>query len=142
MTSVKTIVDNTISILKADATLVAVKNSWHKGQPPESRINRYPYGWVEWLGGIVATDTPVIEDVKDNLLIVIVDMKAAEDKAEDSVMDYAEKIKAVIYADRTLNDTVKKTFLRRREKQKLLHEDYSIAAVGLTFELKHIDDLS
>ena len=142
MTSVKTIVANTIAILKAAASLAAVKNSWHLGQPPESRINRYPYGWVEWLGGVVATDTPVLEAVTDNLLIVIVDMKAAEDKAEDSVMDYAEKIKTVIYADRTLNDAVKKTFLRRRDKQKLLHEEYSIAAVGLTFEVRHIDDLS
>lgn len=141
MTSVKTIVDNTITILKAADSLKNVRK-WHLGQPPEGRVIGYPYGWVEWLGGIVATDTPVIEDVKDTLLIVIVDMNAAEDKAEDSVMDYAEKIKNVIYADRTLNDAVKKTFLRRRDKQKLLHEDYSVAAVGLTFELKHIDTLS
>lgn len=140
MTSVKIIVDNTIAILKATKDLKNVKK-WHKGQPPESRINAYPYGWVEWLGGIVATSTPIIEDVKDNLLIVIVDMHAAENKAEDSVMDYTEKIKAAIYADRTLNEVVQKTFLRRREKQKLLHEDYSIAAVGLTFEVYHIDSL-
>lgn len=141
MTSVKTIVDKTIAILKAAKGLGNVKK-WHKGQPAEARVIGYPYGWVEWLGGPVETDTPVIESVKDSLLIVIVDMKAAENKAEDSVMDYTEKIKTIIYADRTLNGAVKKTYLRRREKQKLLHKDYSIAAVGLTFEVQHIDSLS
>lgn len=126
-------------MLEAAESLSNVKE-WHKGAPALGRINRYPYGYVEWMGGPVSPRTGVSEKVKDQLFVVIVDRHVAEDKAEDAVMDYAVSIHAVVKSDRTLNGAVTRSWLSFREKEKLFEgkTDASIAGVRLSFTVFYL----
>jgi len=124
-------VDAVIALLEADDTLKAAE--WHKGEPARSRWNKYPFGWVEWLGGQVKPHTAVKSEHRPNLIIVLCDRDVAEDVAEDSVMDFAESIETLMRANPTIGGKVDMHWMSFDEKAKVFEEDRSIAGVRLTF---------
>jgi len=136
MTSRKEIIDSILSIFRAHADTKTVE--WHKGEPPRSRWNQYPFGWVEWVGGPIEPRTAISEKHKPMIHIVVNSKHVDEDKAEDSVMDYAEKLESVIEGDRTLGGMATTCWFIFDEKSKMFEEDYSIAGIRLTLKVLYV----
>jgi hypothetical protein len=137
LTSPKTIRDKIIDLIKAadpknskDAGVTA----WFKGEPPKSRYPGFPWGWVEWAGGPMEPPVGSKAEVKDVFLIVVVDKHIEADRAEDSVMDFAESVEAVLDNDGTVGGLVGRSYVTNREKQKLFDGDYSVCACRITFQ--------
>ena len=77
MANPKTIRDQIITILTTANPLneagVSIKK-WFKGQPPLSRAPAFPWGWVEWSGGVMQPPVGSKAEINDNFFIVIVDI--------------------------------------------------------------------
>lgn len=139
MTSPKTIRDQIISLL----TTANPKNGdgkgvvkWFKGEPPHSRWPGFPWGWVEWSGG--AMEPPVGEkaEIKDAFFVVVVDKHVDAEKAEDSVMDFADSVEAVLDNSPTIGGLVAYSWVVNREKQKVFLDDYSMVALRITLSTR------
>jgi len=132
MTSPKAIRNQIITILDAATSLDSIKR-FFKGEPPRSRWPGFPWAWVEWAGGPMAPGAAKMT-VEDRFYIVVVDKHIEAEKAEDSIMDYAESVVAVLDDDPSLGGLVAASWVTNREKQKLFEADYSIVAVRITLQ--------
>jgi len=133
--SPKAIRDQIITILKAAKPKNAAGKSvirWFKGEPPKSRWPGYPWGWVEWAGGPMEPPVGSKAEIHDSFLLVVVDRHIDAEKAEDSVMDFAESVEAVLDNDSSIEGLVGRSYVVNREKQKLFERDYSICALRVT----------
>jgi hypothetical protein len=140
VTSPKAIRDQTISILttanpKNGAGKSIVK--WFKGEPPKGRWPGFPWGWVEWAGGTMAPPVGSKAETRDNFHIVVVDKHIEADKAEDSIMDFADSVEAALDDDPSIGGLVATSWVVNREKQKVFIDgDYSMCVVRLTLSTR------
>jgi len=137
MTSPKRIRDQIITLIQTAAPQNGVKATitrWFKGEPPKSRWPGFPWAWVEWGGGQMNPPVGAIAEVKDLFYIVVVDKHVEADRAEDSIMDFAESIEAALDDQPTLGGLVSRSYVVNREKQKLFDGDYSICACRITLQ--------
>lgn len=74
--------------------------------------------------------------IRDNFYVVVVDKHIEADKAEDSIMDFADSVEAVLDNDPTINNLVATSYVTNREKQKLFEGDYSIVALRITLSTR------
>jgi len=71
--------------------------------------------------------------IRDNFYVVVVDKHIEADKAEDSIMDFADSVEAVLDDDPSINNLVATSWVGNREKWKTFIEgDYSMVAVRIT----------
>lgn len=106
---------------------------WFKGQPSSSRAPAFPWGWVEWLGGEMKHDIgSVTAEINDKFLIAVLDKHINVDKAEDSIMDFADTIETALESSVLLGGLVIDSWIINREKQKSFENDYSVVAVKIT----------
>lgn len=132
MTSPKSIRDQIITILAAAPSLASIKK-WFKGQPPQNRWPGFPWCWVEWTGGPMEAPVGSKQLIRDNFYVVVVDKHIEADKAEDSIMDFADSVEAVLDDDPSINNLVATSWVGNREKWKTFIEgDYSMVAVRIT----------
>ena len=135
MVSPKAIRDQVITILEnadpKNGANVSVKE-WFKGEPPKSRWPGFPWGWVEWSGGSMEPPVGAKAEIRDDFFVVVVDKHIDAEKAEDSVMDFADSVEAALDDSPTVGDLVAASWVVNREKQKLFQGDYSIVALRLT----------
>jgi len=136
MPNPRAIRDQIISILTAadpknDAE-ASIKKIF-KGEPPRSRWPGFPWGWVEWVGGIMEPPVGAKAQIRDIFYIVIVDRHVDAEKAENSIMEFASSVEAALDDDPSIGGLVAASWVINREKQKLFESDYSIVAVRLTF---------
>ena len=129
ITNPKDIVDNLLTILNAADETKGVE--WHKGEPARSKWNKYPFGWVEWDGETIKPKTSVSEKIYPRIFIAVVDRNIHEGKAEDSIMDFAVKVKDAVKITPTLLGSVETSWFTDRDKEKFFEEDHSIVGVGL-----------
>lgn len=135
MTSPKAIRDEIINLLKtADPKNSEGKSikKWFKGEPPRSRWPDFPWGWVEWAGGSMEPPVGSKAEIRDIFFIVTVDKHIDAEKAEDSVMDFAESIEAALDDSPTIGGLVNYSWVVNREKQKVFLDDYSVCALRVT----------
>jgi len=137
MASPKAIRDQIISILQSadpkNGDGKSVKR-WEKGEPPRNRWPDFPWGWVEWAGGVQEAPVGSKAELKDIFFVAIVDKHINVEKAEDSVMDFVESVEAALDDDPTIGGLVAASYVVNREKVKWFEKesDYSFRAVGLT----------
>ena len=133
MTSPTQIVDQILAIVRADATLKGVKQ-WFLGEPAPSRINGYPSGWVEWMGGLKEPPVPGKQVIRDSFAVAVICQHADCEKAEREGMTLAETVETVFKNHSTVDGKVSSGWVSNREKQKLFSQekDYSIVAVRVT----------
>lgn len=140
MTSPKAIRNQIISILQTANPLNGAGKSivrWMKGEPAKSRWPGFPWGWVEWAGGVQEAPVGSKAEIRDNFFVVVVDKHIEADKAEDSVMDFAESIEAALDDSPTLGGLVAASYVVNREKQKVFLEgDYSMIALRITLSTR------
>ncbi len=137
MTGPKAIRNQIITILQTADPKNGQNQSINKiffGEPPKSRYPGFPWGWVEWAGGPMEPPVGAKAEVKDVFLIVVVDKHIEADRAEDSVMDFADSVEAVLDNDGTVGGLVGRSYVTNREKQKLFDGDYSVCACRITFQ--------
>jgi hypothetical protein len=106
--------------------------AWFKGEPPKSRWPGFPWGWVEWSGGVMEAPVGSKAMIRDSFYIVVVDKHIEADKAEDSVMDFAESVEAALDDSPTIGGLVAASYVVNREKQKVFLGDYSMVALRIT----------
>jgi hypothetical protein len=136
LTSPKAIRDQIITLLKAanpkNGVGQGIKEIF-KGEPPKSRWHDKPWGWVEWTSGAMQAPVGSKAEIRDSFVVVIVDKHIDAEKAEDSVMDFAESIEAALDDSPTIGGLVAASYVVNREKQKVFLEgDYSMVAVRIT----------
>jgi len=139
MASPKTIRDQIISILvTADPKNAEGKSvvKWFKGEPPKSRYPDKPWGWVEWAGGAMEPPVGAKAQIRDNFYIVIVDKHIEAEKAENSIMDFAESVEAALDDSPALGNLVAYSYVSNREKEKMFLGDYSICALRITLSTR------
>ncbi|HLE74924.1 MAG TPA: hypothetical protein VI864_02640 [Candidatus Bathyarchaeia archaeon] len=140
MTSPKAIRDQIITLLTtADPKNGAGKSvvKWFKGEPPKSRWPGFPWGWVEWTGGIMEPPVGSKAEIRDNFFVVVVDKHVDAEKAEDSVMDFADSVEAALDDSPTIGGLVAYSWVVNREKQKVFLEgDYSMIALRITLSTR------
>lgn len=140
MTSPKAIRNQIISLLTSANPKNGVGESitrWFKGEPPKSRWPGFPWGWVEWAGGVQEAPVGSKALIRDNFYVVVVDKHIEADKAEDSVLDFAESVEAALDDSPTLGGLVEASYVVNREKQKVfLQGDYSMVAVRITLSTR------
>jgi hypothetical protein len=137
VTSPKLIRDEIITLIEAADPQNASKKGvtkWFKGEPPKSRWPGFPWGWVEWGGGQMNAPVGSIAEIKDLFYIVVVDKHIESDRAEDSIMDFAESIEAVLDDSPTIGGLVSRSYVVNREKQKVFDADYSVCACRITLQ--------
>ena len=105
---------------------------WFKGQPPPSRYPGFPWGWVEWTGGRMGAPVGSKAEIDDQFYVVVVDKHIDAEKAEDTIMEFAQSIEAALDDYTTIGDLVARSFIINREKEKQFQRDYSIIATRLT----------
>ena len=131
----KAIRDQIITILTTANPLneagVSIKK-WFKGQPPLSRAPAFPWGWVEWSGGVMQPPVGSKAEINDNFFIVIVDKHINPEKAEDSVMEFVDSVEAALDDAPTIGGLVARSFVGNREKEKQFQSDYSMVAARIT----------
>jgi len=136
LTSPKTLRDQIISILQnadpKNGESKSIKKIF-KGEPPQSRWPGFPWGWVEWAGGpLTPSSMSVKARVEDRFFVVVVDKHVDADRAEDSVMDFADSVEAALDADPTIGGLVATSYVVNREKEKRFLGDYSLVALRIT----------
>lgn len=138
MTNPKAIRDQIITILNMadpkNGSGASVKNKWVKGEPIRSRWPGFPWGWVEWGGGVMEAPVGSKAMIRDIFFVAVVDKHIEVEKAEDSVMEFAESVEAALDDDSTIGGLVAASYVVNREKIKWFEKDsdYSFRAVGLT----------
>ena len=139
MANPKAIRDQIITILTTANPLneagVSIKK-WFKGQPPLSRAPAFPWGWVEWSGGVMQPPVGSKAEINDNFFIVIVDKHINPEKAEDSVMEFVDSVEAALDDAPTIGNLVAYSWVSNREKEKQFEGDYSLIAVRLTLSTR------
>lgn len=105
-----------------------------KGEPPKSRWPGFPWGWVEWSTGGMEPPVGTKAEIRDAFNIVIVDKHIDAEKAEDSIMDFADAVEAAMDDSPSLSDFVGRSYVTNREKQKVFDGDYSMVAVRITLQ--------
>ena len=139
MANPKAIRDQIITILTTadpkNEAGVSIKK-WFKGQPPLSRAPAFPWGWVEWSGGVMQPPVGSKAEINDNFFIVVVDKHINSEKAEDSVMEFVDTIVAALDDAPTIGDLVAYSWVSNREKEKQFEGDYSLIAVRLTLSTR------
>jgi len=134
------IVENILTMLKADANLKALKTRWHKGEPLPATWNKFPFGWVEWSGGPATPRTVTLNEFREEVHIVVVCMHVAHERAEDSIMDYAALIKDVLSADYTLLGAVARSWCSARVKDKFFTStDHNLTVMRLTLTVEYLE---
>lgn len=108
--------------------------SWFKGEPPKSRWPGFPWGWVEWNGGAMEAPVGSKAEIRDSFFVVVVDKHIEADRAEDSVMDFADSVEASLDDSPTIGGLVARSYVVNREKQKLFDGDYSVCALRITLQ--------
>lgn len=140
MTNPKDIVDNILTMLKADADLAALKNHWHKGEPKPGTWNKFPFGWVEWSGGPGKPRSVTINEFTEQVHIVVVCMHVDHKRAEDSAMEYAALIKDVLSADYTLLGAVARSWCSARVKDKFFTStNHNLTVVRVTWTVTYLE---
>jgi len=131
----KQIRDKIIDLLKSgDPKNADGKNiiKWFEGEPPPSRYSAFPFGWVEWVGGEMKAPVGSKAEITDRFYVVVIDKFVNPEKAEDSIMDFANSIEDTLDDFPTLGDLVATSFVINREKEKQFEGDYSMVGVRLT----------
>lgn len=137
MTSPKAIRDQIIDLLTtANPQNGAGKGvvKWFKGEPPRLRWPGFPWGWVEWAGGPMAPPVGSKAEIRDSFFVVVVDKHIDAERAEDSVMDFADSIEAALDDSPTVGGLVARSYVVNREKQKLFDGDYSMVACRIILQ--------
>ena len=139
MTSPKAIRDQIISLL----TTAAPKNGdgkgivkIFKGEPPKNRWPGFPWAWVEWSGGLMEPPVGSKAEIRDSFFIVVVDKHIEAEKAEDSIMDFADSVEAALDDSPTIGGLVAYSWVVNREKQKVFLDDYSVCALRITLSTR------
>ena len=73
-------------------------------------------------------------EIRDAFFVVVVDKHVNAEEAEDSAMDFAESIEAVLDDSPSIDGLVARSYVINREKQKLFDGDYSMVALRVTLQ--------
>lgn len=140
MSNPSDIVENVLTMLKADAELEALEKRWHKGEPLPQTWNKFPFGWVEWAGGPARPRTVTLNEFREEIHVVVVCMHAKHERAEDSVMNYAALIKDVLEVDYTLLGAVNRSWCSARVKDKYFtSEKRNMTVMRLTITVEYLE---
>lgn len=83
---------------------------------PPVRAPRFPYGWVDFVGGEVEQHTAEEDLHRWRFRVVIVNRKRADtDETEKAVMDYTEKAVSILKSHRRLDGLVEDLAVERIE---------------------------
>lgn len=136
-TSVTSPADIVTQLLASLASIKSVKK-WYSGQPPASRTPGFPYGWVEWAGGI--RDAPVYSraETRDKFYIVVVCKHIDNEKAEAEALGYVKTLEDLIKAGPSIGGLVNFAWVSNREKEKLFDKDYSVVGVRVTVDSRRL----
>jgi len=105
------VIDQIITMLKANATLNAEVLSWFFGDRTVDRITRFPAIMVYLRGGPVSPGIGAAETEEMDYVIVNLQNKPqAEEKAERACLEHARIIKDVLKADRSLGGLVASSY--------------------------------
>lgn len=140
MTNPSDIVENILTMLKADADLRELKKRWHKGEPLPGTWNKYPFGWVEWRGGSATPRTVTLNEFREEIYIAVVCMHVNHERAEDYAMNYAALIKDVLEVDYTLLGAVNRSWCSARVKDKYFtSENSNMTIMRLTLTVAYLE---
>jgi len=110
---------------------------WFKAEPPKSRWPGFPFGWVEAILGPQEPPVGAKAQIIDQFYICVADKHIDSEKADDSILEFADSVEAALDDDPSIGGLVAASWVSNREKQKVFIEgDYSMCAVRLTLSTR------
>lgn len=80
--------------------------AFHYGEPARANWKKYPFGWVQWIGGQNLVGGMGVKDNAEHTYAVVLCYLAQTTDIEQTFYEKAEAVEAIVKNNRTLSSTV------------------------------------